>query len=106
MKYMSKKNTAVKNVTSIIDNEYFLQFNWDHCNDPITILVRAMLYGDPLFILQNFPIGYLKEIFLERIHLFRGPNRAFWKLVLEVEDEELDQATRRNFRETIKIWPY
>ena len=81
------------------------RFNWDHCNDELTILVRAMLYGDPCFLLRNFSKDYLKEIYLKKVHLFRGPNRAFWKLMLEVEDEELDRATKDNPREALQIWP-
>ena len=81
------------------------QFNWDRCGDEVTILVRAMLYGDPCFLLRNFPREYLEDVFLKKIHLFRGPNRAFWKLMLEVEDEKLDRATKSNPREALKIWP-
>ena len=82
------------------------EFNWDRYRDKLAIIIRAMLYGAPCFLLQNFPKGYQKEIFLTKINLFRGPNRAFWKLMLEIEDEELDRATKNNPKEALKIWPY
>ncbi|WP_084677620.1 hypothetical protein [Thermodesulfatator atlanticus] len=81
-------------------------FNWDRCDDPELLLIREMLYGDPVSILKKHPKEELKKIFLKNIHLFRRKNRSFWKLALGVSDEEIAQATEKSFRETLSIWPH
>ena len=87
-------------------NKDKFNFNWDRCNNPEIILVRRMLYDDPHKVLSEFTKQELKKVFLKRIHLFRRHNRSFWKLILEVADDELEKAVAENFREAIKVWPY
>jgi len=79
---------------------------WDRCEDEETILVREMLHGDALGLLSRYGKEPLKALFLKKIHLFRGRNRAFWKLVLDISDEEISQAAKRHPGEALDLWPY
>lgn len=86
-----------------------MNFNWDGCAGFET-LIRKMILGDlsdlrELF--KDFGKEGLKKVFLENLHRFQGRERSFWKIVLEVSDEELEARARENFRETeiIKNFP-
>ena len=60
------------------------------------LLIREMLFGDIENLLPRYPREILRETFLENIHRFDRRNTAFWKLVLDVSDEELEQKTHNN----------
>ena len=81
-------------------------YNWDHCGNPERILLRKMLYGDPAEVLREHSLKELRELFLKKIHFFKRQNRSFWKLILDIGDEELEQAIKGNLREAFKLWPY
>ncbi|MEJ5339797.1 MAG: hypothetical protein ACK42C_07425 [Aquificaceae bacterium] len=90
-----------------MDREEFLKaFSWDGEESYEELLIRAMLYGNPLKIAQLFTEEELKKVFLENIHRFKRENRAFWQLVLEVSEDELRRCAERNFREGCILFPY
>ena len=80
--------------------------NWDGVKSDREITIREMLYEDPRKVLKKHGKERLRKIFLEHIHRFDKINRSFWKLVLEVSDEEYEKAIRENFREAGKAWNY
>jgi len=92
--------------TNVSMEKHQLICNWDRCDNAETILVRKMLYTDCTAVLKEHSRSELKELFLKKIHLFRRSARSFWKLILEVSDEELKEAAERNFRENIRpsLW--
>jgi len=77
--------------------------DWENTGDPEVLLTREMLYGSPVTVLKR---KKLRENFLRKIHLFQGPQLAFWQLILEIKDEEIERSTERNPRTRLKIWPY
>ncbi|OAQ19795.1 hypothetical protein TDIS_2110 [Thermosulfurimonas dismutans] len=82
------------------------KFDWDKCGDPEVLLVREMLLSDPREVLRSYPRKRLREIFIRKIHLFRRENRTFWKLILDISDEELVKASTGNPRDSFTLWPY
>ncbi len=87
--------------------EDFLKgFSWDGEQAREELLIRAMLYGNPLLVLRLFEEQELKRTFLNNIHRFQRQNRSFWKLILEVSEDELKEYTERNFREGGLFIPY
>lgn len=45
----------------------------------------------------------LKEIFLSNLHRFHCNDRSFWKILLEVSDEEIERRSNKSLRETCTI---
>ncbi|OAG27012.1 hypothetical protein [Thermodesulfatator autotrophicus] len=82
------------------------RWNWDYCNDPELILVRRMLYDNPLDLLKKHEKNILKETFLKNIHFFKRENFTFWKLILDISDEEIKQRTKKSFRTSCEIWRF
>lgn len=80
-------------------------FSWDGVKGE-ELIIRRMLYDDPLLVLKDYPKEKLRKLFLENIHRFFKENLSFWKLILEVNDEELEMAKSQNFRMKCKIWNY
>lgn len=79
---------------------------WDGVKSDREITIREMLYEDPRKVLRKHGKEKLRKIFLKHLHRFDKRNISFWKLVLEVSDEEVARASSSNFRETGKIWSY
>jgi hypothetical protein len=82
------------------------KFAWDKIQNKEELILRAMLYDDPQWILKSFSKDFLKNLFLKHIHRFERENRSFWSLVLEVSNEEIEQASKRSFRESSKLLSY
>ena len=80
--------------------------NWDGVKSEKELLIRAMLWDDPREVVKRYGIAKLRETFTSNIHRFDRKNKAFWKLVLEVDDDEITRATEENFREAHKVWDY
>lgn len=80
-------------------------FNWDKIKTEEIITIREMLYNNPKNVLKDYKREYLKKILVENKHLFDKRNLNFWKIILEVKDEDF-KTTDRSFRENCKIWHY
>jgi len=81
-----------------------MNFSWDGVRGEEELLIRRMLYDDPEKVIEDYDGNTLRDTFLKNIHRFDDRNRAFWKLVLRISDEEFEQAIASNFRESCKIW--
>ncbi|AWB10149.1 MAG: hypothetical protein C0173_01835 [Desulfurella sp.] len=79
-------------------------YRWDGINSDQEILIRKMLYADPGDILSKYSEGILKDVFLRNIHRFKKKNRSFWKLILGVSDDEVDEAAAKCFRSSSELW--
>lgn len=86
--------------------DFLKEFSWDGEKGTEELLIRAMLYGNPLKIFPFFTREELREVFLKNIHRFQRENRSFWKVVLKVSDDELRESAERNFREGSIFIPY
>ncbi len=73
--------------------------NWDRVKSEKELLIREMLYGNVEEVLKIHPKEELKRVFLENLHRFDPKNRAFWKLALEVSDEEIERRAKNSLRE-------
>jgi hypothetical protein len=80
------------------------KYNWDRTQDRETLIIRRMLYDNPREVVKDYGIDYLKKLFTERLHLFDKLNINFWKIVLSVSDEEIEEIKRKNFRFRCQIW--
>jgi len=80
------------------------RWNWDKTRDRTVLIVRRMQYDHPLEVLSDYGKEFLKEVFLKKYHMFDRLNRNFWRVILKVSDEELEEAVRDNPRLRIKIW--
>ncbi len=87
---------------------YLIPMNlaWDGVKSDREITIREMLYEDPRKVLRKHRKEKLRSLFLEYVHRFDKRNKSFWKLILEVSDEEYERAIRENFREANKVWDY
>ncbi len=83
-----------------------MDYNWDKTASEEEILIRRMLYDDPRTLLKNYEKDLLKKLFLKNFYKFDKKNKSFWKLVLDVSDEEIDRITKESFRNSVKIWDY
>ncbi|APT74062.1 hypothetical protein [Thermosipho melanesiensis] len=80
-----------------------LNFNWDYCEGVETI-IRKMVLGnleDFKELLSKYSEKELKEIFLNNLHRFYGKDRSFWKVILEVSNEEIKRKSDESFRNTV-----
>lgn len=82
-----------------------LNFAWDNCYG-LEIVIRKMIFGDLedlRWLFTQLGKKELKNIFLDNLHRFRGKERTFWKLVLEVSDAEIEARASQNFRENTRL---
>ncbi len=81
-------------------------YSWDGEENPRVIIFRRMLYDSPKKVLEEYGKEKLREIFWEFWFQFDRRNLNFWKLVLEISDEEFKRKTKGSIRKAIKIWGY
>ncbi len=68
--------------------EFLKTFSWDGEQSREELLIRAMLFANPLEIAPLFSKEELRKIFLNNLHRFHGKDRSFWKVV-EIFRKEL-----------------
>ena len=83
-----------------------MQFQWDRDKSKETQIIRQMLWGDLKEVLRLYQREELKKVFLRNYFKFDKKNFSFWKIVLEINDEELNSGTNRSFRRDCKVWHY
>ena len=90
---------------SEVDPKSILQkFAWDRVVSEEELLIRALLYADPLELLKAFSKEKLKEVFLNNLHRFDKKNLNFWKIILEIDEDEFNRYAEKNFRLVSKIF--
>jgi hypothetical protein len=88
-----------------VDPKSLLQkFAWDRVVSEEELLIRALLYADPIELLKAFPTEKLKEVFLNNLHRFDRKSLNFWKIILEIDDDEFNRYAEKNFRLVSKIF--
>jgi len=88
-----------------VDPKSILQkFAWDRVVSEEELLIRALLYANPLELLKAFPKEKLKEVFLNNLHRFDRKNLNFWKIILEIDEDEFTRYAENNFRLANKIF--
>ncbi|GAB6161639.1 hypothetical protein JCM12298_07980 [Desulfothermus naphthae] len=68
-------------------------FAWDKELNEELLIFRQMKWDDPKKLLKIYSKSKLKETFLKYYFKFDKKNRAFWELILEINNEEIDQRT-------------
>ena len=87
-----------------VDPKSLLQkFAWDRVVSE-ELLIRALLYANPIDLLKAFPKEKLKEVFLNNLHRFDKKNLNFWKIILEIDEDEFNRHAEKNFRLVSKIF--
>lgn len=66
-----------------------LKTSWDKEKSEIELLIRKMKFQDPRKTLSEYSEGKLKEVFLKNYFRFSEKERNFWKIILDISDEEL-----------------
>jgi len=88
-----------------VDPKSLLQkFAWDRVVSEEELLIRALLYANPIDLLKAFPTEKLKEVFLNNLHRFDRKSLNFWKIILEIEEDEFNSYAEKNFRLANKIF--
>ena len=80
--------------------------NWDNVKSEDAIIIREMLYDDPKRVVKKYGKQRLKSILLENFFKFDRKNLNFWKLILNIDDNEFNSHTNKSFRANCKIWNY
>jgi hypothetical protein len=95
----------VSSKPSEVDPKSLLQkFAWDRVVSEEELLIRALLYANPLELLKAFSKEKLKEVFLNNLHRFDKKNLNFWKIILEIDEDEFNSYAEKNFRLVSKIF--
>ena len=89
-----------------ISREKELSWAWDKAEDRDTLILRRMLYDNPKEVLKDYGVEKLKKIFIEKYRQFDKRNRNFWKLILKVKDDEVEQSAERSLRGSDRLWNY
>lgn len=82
------------------------KFCWDRVNDEEEILIRRMILDNPITLVKIYPKDELKKIFLNNTHRFDKRNIAFWKLILGVNDDEINENANKLPWRSRKFWNY
>ncbi|SMP15283.1 hypothetical protein SAMN06265339_1378 [Desulfurobacterium pacificum] len=83
-----------------------LKYSWDGNRTKSVLVARRMMYDNPRDVYREYGEEYLKEVFLRHYNLFNDVNRVFWKTILGISDEEIEEKTKGSFRNACKIWNY
>jgi len=79
-----------------------MNLSWDGCSGE-ELVIRKMILGDVQDlkeVLADYGQKGLKLVFLQNLYRFNPKERAFWQVILEVTDEELEQYRKNSFRES------
>jgi hypothetical protein len=68
-----------------------LKWSWDGAKDRETLIIRRMLYDDPIQVFKDYD-------------LFDKINRNFWKFILKITDEEIGKVARENPHLAFRFW--
>ena len=91
--------------SSEVDPKSLLQkFAWDRVVSEEELLIRALLYANPIDLLKAFPKEKLTEVFLNNLHRFDRKNLNFWKIILEIDEDEFNNYPEKNFRLANKLF--
>ena len=82
------------------------KYLWDGAKDEDTLALRRMCYDSYENVLKDYSVEYLKEIYLKFYYQMDKRNKNFWKIILEISDEEIERKAKKSFREACKIWDY
>ena len=81
------------------------KYAWDNEQSREVLILRRMMYDDPEGVFREYDKNLLKKIFIEQWFKMDKRNRAFWKLILEVDEDEFDKY-KKELRDSIKIWDF
>jgi len=82
-------------------------FSWDKEKSKVELLIRKMKFQDPRKTVAEHSKDELKEVFLKNYFRFSEKEKSFWKVILDISEEELAKC-KSNFeeKELPKIHPY
>lgn len=106
---MGQLTGAREKVKMIAPKEFLEKYSWDGKRDEESLIIRAMCLGttdEIITIMKTYETECLREIYLRRIGEFVASNRTFWKLMLDVTDEEYNRALAENPRAAWNMPPF
>jgi len=82
------------------------KYLWDGTKSKDVLVFRKMC-GEPYeTLLKEYPVEYLKDLYFKFYYQMDKRNRNFWKIILEISDDEIAREAKKSFREACKIWDY
>ncbi|QER41879.1 hypothetical protein F1847_03620 [Thermodesulfobacterium sp. TA1] len=82
------------------------KYLWDDAKSKDTLAFRKMCFEPYEILLEAYPLEYLKELYFKFYYQLDKRNKNFWKIILGISDEEINQKAKKGFREACKIWNY
>ncbi len=82
------------------------KFAWDGQRSRSVLIARRMAFDDPVEVFRDYGEEVLKEVFFRHYYLLDRRSRNFWKIILEISDEEVEKRAKKSIRESSKIWDY
>lgn len=76
------------------DKSYLL---WDNDKSIETLIFRALMWEDVKTVLKEFDEETLKKVFLKYYFKFDERNQNFWKIVLNIDENEFNKSSKREF---------
>lgn len=73
-------------------------FQWDNDKSEETAIFRALTWGDIKTVLKKHDKLTLKKIFLRYYFKFDKRNQNFWKIILEINENEINKRANREFK--------
>jgi hypothetical protein len=80
-----------------------IRFDWDNEKNPEIILFRKMKWDDPLQLVSKYDQTFLRKVYLKYYYKLDKRNRNFWKLILEISDEEINTKANKRFGDACRI---
>jgi len=82
------------------------KYDWDRVENKEVLIFREMC-GEPYEkVIKKYSPEYLKELYFKFYYRMDKRNKNFWKVILEISDEEIKQKAKKSFREACKLWNY
>ncbi len=72
-------------------------YQWDNDLSEDTLIFRKLMWEDIKVVLKTYKKSVLKEVFLKYYFKFDKRNQNFWKLVLNITDDEVNKRAKRKF---------
>ena len=70
---------------------------WDNDKSEETLIFRKLMWGDVKAVVNEYGKSRLKKIFLKYYFKFDKRNQNFWRMILGIEENEINKRAKRKF---------
>ena len=79
---------------------------WDKDSSKQTKIFREMLFSDPKKVLKKYEKESLRKVFFDYYFKFDKRNMEFWRIILDIDEKEIEKISTESFRKDCRIWDY